>query len=63
MLLTSEIPSYDLLCINVKIPEKPLSRQIQDKYSNPIYDAFVQTLRYTLNSIDIRFCGNEEEFK
>ena len=38
MLLTSDIPSYDLPLLNVKIPEKPLSRRLMDKDTGPIYD-------------------------
>ena len=41
MLPTSDIPSYDLLDLNFKISDRPLSRHILDKNSEP-----EQTLTY-----------------
>ena len=37
MLLTLDIPSYDLQDLNIKIADKPLTRRILDKGTGPIW--------------------------
>ena len=37
MFLTSEIPSYNLSGLNIKIPDKPLNRRILDEDTRPLY--------------------------
>ena len=43
-LLTCDVPSYDLPGLNVKIPEKPLSRKVLMKDISPINSKLKQTL-------------------
>ena len=57
MLLTSDVPFYDLPCLNVKILDKPLRRWILDKDSGPIYGNVKQNL------IDIAKNQNTEFYK
>ena len=46
MLMTSNIPSYNLPGLNVKIPDKSLSRRKLEKDTGPIYCKPEQTLTY-----------------
>ena len=60
MLLTSNIPLYDLLGLNVKVSNKPLSSNIWDKDSGSTYSELEQTLKYMLETQDTEFYRNEE---
>ena len=51
MLLTSDIPSYFLPGLNMKIPEKPLRKELK------------QILKYILQNDDTMFHRNEVEFQ
>ena len=51
-LLMSDIPSYYLPGLNVKIPEKPLNSQMLEMDSGPVHGEFKQTLTYMLKSTD-----------
>ena len=62
-LLTSDIQSYDLLGLNVKTPDRPLSKCIPDKDSGPTYGEFKWILTYMLEDQGTELCRNEEEFQ
>ena len=52
MLPISDVPSYNLLSLNVKIPEKPLNRGIPSKKGSPDYGEWEKILTYMLRSHD-----------
>ena len=47
MLMTSDIPPYDLTGLNVKILDEPLSRRILHEDIGPIYGKLKQIHAYT----------------
>ena len=63
MLLTSDVPSYNSPCLNVKVPDKPFRRWILDKDTSPMYSEHKQTLTYMSQNDDTEFYRNEEEFQ
>ena len=46
------IPSYDLLGLNVKIADKPLTRRILDKDTGLIYGEHEHTLTNMVKNVD-----------
>ena len=54
-LLTSDIPSYDLLGVNIKILDKLLQSHILDKDSGSRYTDPVQSLTYMLDNQETDF--------
>ena len=62
-LLTSDKPSYDLLGLNVKIPDKPPSSHILNKKSGPTYGEHEETLIHILDKQETDFYHNEGEFQ
>ena len=63
MLLTSDIPAYELQGLNVKIPKKPVNRRILDRESGQIYGELKHILTCMLNNHDTEFYRDEEEFQ
>ena len=61
MILTSDIPSHDLPCLNVKFPDRPLGRCILDKDSGSNYGELEQTLINILDSHRTEFNRKEEK--
>ena len=61
--LPSHIPSPNLLDMNVKIPEKQLSRRILDKKTGPIYGELKRALSYMLQNDDTKSNRNEKVFQ
>ena len=59
ILMTSDVPSYNLQGLNVNIPEK-LSSRILQKCSGQMYCELKQTLTYMLENQDTEFYRNEE---
>ena len=55
--------SYDLPVLNVKILGKLQSRRILDKEAGLICSELKQALAYILNSQDIEFYRNKQEFQ
>ena len=51
MLLTSDIPLYDLQYLNVKMSNKPLTRRILDKDMSSIYGELELSLSYKLKNM------------
>ena len=62
MFVTSDIPSYSLPVLNVKIPEKPISRRILQKESGSIYCELKEALTYILKNHATGFYRNEDKF-
>ena len=60
-LLTSNIPSYNLSGLNVKIPDKPFNTQTLDKEYGPINSALEQTETHLLESQGMDFYRNQEK--
>ena len=60
MSLTSDVASYDLPCLNIKIPEKLLGRRMLEREAGPICSELEQTPAYLLDSKDTEFYWNEE---
>ena len=46
MLLTSDVPSYDLPGLHVKIPNQTQSRKILERDTGPIYGELKQSYIY-----------------
>ena len=63
MLLASNIPSYYLPDLNVKMPDMPLSRRILKEVKDLIYCELKHTLAYMLQHDDTDFYRNKEEFQ
>ena len=62
MFLTSDMPSYNLPDLNVKIPDKLLSRRILDEDTGLIYGKLQHTLTYMLQNHDTQFYKKEDKF-
>ena len=63
MLFTSDIPSYTLPGLNIKCPDKTLSRQIVDNNSYSIYGDLMHTLICMLENQGTTFYRYAEEFR
>ena len=63
MFLTSDIPSYDLPGLGVKILDNPQNRRILDEDTGTIYDELEQTLKYMLQNPHTKLYRNEEKFE
>ena len=61
ILLTSNSPLYDLPGLDVKIPEKSLTRRILDKKMGQINDELEQILTYSLQNDYTEFLRKEGE--
>ena len=62
MSLTSDIPSYEIPGVNVKIPDRQLSRHIFDKDFGSMYGEPEQTVTCMLKNQDTKGYRKERNF-
>ena len=62
MFLTSDIPTYDLLGLNLNNFDK-ISKHMLDNNSVPVYSELKEIQTYVHGNQDTEFCRDEEDFR